>query len=76
MLARALFLIFSALSAVSPDLAETVEAAVVGDHYIHVDAEGRVSLWQEANGIPGLQIAPSPPGAFNRGHSADTRVLA
>lgn len=76
MLARALFLIFSALSAVSPEMAEHVEAAVVGDHYVFVDEEGRVSLWTESNGVAGLQVEPYAGGAFSKGYDADARMLA
>lgn len=75
MLARALFLIFSALQAVSPEMAEQVEASVIGNHYVHVDTEGRMSLWQETNGIPGLQVKSLDANLFGIGYASDTRVL-
>jgi hypothetical protein len=78
MLMRALFLIFTAISAVAPDAADHLEAKLVGagGHYMWVDEEGRVSLWEETNGIPGLQVSPTAEREGAPVRDADTRILA
>lgn len=75
MLMRALFLIFSALSTVAPDAATELEATLVGQHYVSVDEEGRVSIWAETNGVPGLQTAAFEGRERAPAYEADMRVL-
>lgn len=78
MLMRALFLIFSAFSAVAPDAVIHFEESLdgAGGHYMWVDEEGRASLWTETNGVPGLQVASFGGRGDARPYDADTRVLA
>lgn len=56
MIAKLLMAITMALTALgTPGTTNDVFAA--GDHYLMVDDEGYLTMWEESNGIPGLQPA-------------------
>lgn len=57
MLAKILMAITMALTALGSPAA-TSDVFAAGDHYVHVDTQGALTLWEESNGREGLQAAP------------------
>jgi hypothetical protein len=58
MIAKLLMAITVALTALGTPGA-TSDVFQVGDHYLQVEDDGQLTLWEESNGFPGLQSTPT-----------------
>lgn len=80
MLAKILFAVTMAISSLAGTTVDPigVDAIAFGDHYVHVDETGRMGMWEESNGHPGLQtkaIVMTLAGVPVTAVEPDTRVL-
>lgn len=58
MIAKLLMALTMALTALGTPGA-TSDVFQAGDHYLQVEEDGRLTMWEETNGSPGLQSTPT-----------------